>query len=191
MMQSFPMFQENLQKQINKVISFILHRKLKSYENYPQNIKKTLLDVTDQKLRIDIKNFIITKHKNIKNEIEEAERKLDENQKLFKQTQLVLKEKKEYINRLYDELVMLQNSRMYLKTKLNKKRKSYESILNLIRERNKDINRVSKELKKVKLDQKLLRDIQLNNLQRINEIRSDIESLKINQININELISGD
>ena len=80
---------------------------------------------------------------------------------------------------------------MYLKTKLNKKRKSYESILNLIRERNKDINRVSKELKKVKLDQKLLRDIQLNNLQRINEIRSDIESLKINQININELISGD
>ena len=104
---------------------------------------------------------------------------------------MVLKEKKEYINRLYDELVMLQNSRMYLKTKLNKKRKSYESILNLIRERNKDINRVSKELKKVKLDQKLLRDIQLNNLQRINEIRSDIESLKINQININELISGD
>ena len=63
--------------------------------------------------------------------------------------------------------------------------------MNLIRERNKDINRVSKELKKVKLDQKLLRDIQLNNLQRINEIRSDIESLKINQININELISGD
>lgn len=149
MMESFPMFSDNLQKQVNKVISFIIHGKLQFYDNYPQDVKKTLLDVTNQKLRINIKKYL--KYQTQKNqiELEQTKAKLNEKQKLFNQTELLLKEKNKTINQLY------------------------------------------KEIKKLTQEKNLLKRIQLNNSQEIESTKDYLKTLQENQSKLYKLLKED
>lgn len=48
----------NMQKQINRVISFINNKKLIGYDSYPIDIKKTLLTYSDNILKINIRKFL-------------------------------------------------------------------------------------------------------------------------------------
>ena len=53
-----PEMKKNIQKQINKIITFINHKKLLGYDNYPVDIKKTLLNETDNLIKIKIKRYL-------------------------------------------------------------------------------------------------------------------------------------
>lgn len=149
MMKSFPMFQENLQKQINKVISFIIHGKLQYYDTYPQDIKKTLLDVTNQKLRINIKKYLKYQIQKNQIELEKTRAKLNENKKLFNQTEQMLKDKNKTINQLY------------------------------------------KEIKKLTQEKTLLKRIQLNNSQEIDNTKDYLKTLQENQSKLDKILQED
>lgn len=52
-----PDIAQNVQKQINKIISFIIHGKLAGHEEYPIGIKNTILTETNNIINLDIKNI--------------------------------------------------------------------------------------------------------------------------------------
>ena len=45
---------KNIQKQMNRVITFINRKKISGYDNYPVDIKQTLLRETDNLIKIKI-----------------------------------------------------------------------------------------------------------------------------------------
>lgn len=76
---------KNMQKQINRVVSFINNRKLIGYDSYPIDIKKTLLNFTDNILHINIRKFFRFYQKGALNDLEKAEARLSvENEKYDK-----------------------------------------------------------------------------------------------------------
>ncbi len=53
-----PEMKKNIQKQMNRVITFINRKKLSGYDNYPVDIKQTLLRETDNLIKIKIKKYL-------------------------------------------------------------------------------------------------------------------------------------
>lgn len=53
-----PEMKKNIQKQMNKIITYIKHNKLKGFENYPMDIKQTLLRETDNILKVKIQKYL-------------------------------------------------------------------------------------------------------------------------------------
>lgn len=53
-----PEMKKNMQKQINKIITFLKHGKLEGYEDYPVEIKQTLLTQTDNIIKIKIQDYL-------------------------------------------------------------------------------------------------------------------------------------
>lgn len=58
MLKVFPEMKQNLQKQINKVLTFIMHGKLANHEKYPVGIKNTVLKETDNMINLNITKYL-------------------------------------------------------------------------------------------------------------------------------------
>lgn len=117
LMEYFPNFAENLQKQLNKIVVFIKNGKLNNYDHYPVKVKKTLLDVTNQKLRINIKKYLKYKDKAAAVELENAKAVLTNNKNLLKETKSELSSHNAKINKLVKELKQLVKEKKALKNK--------------------------------------------------------------------------
>ena len=77
-----PEMVENMQKQINRVVSFITNRKLIGYDSYPIDIKRTLLNNSDNILRINVRKFLKFHKQRAMKKLEKAEAILNaENEK--------------------------------------------------------------------------------------------------------------
>lgn len=114
MMEKFPEFSQNIQKQLNKVMAFIKNKKLTGYELYPQRVKKTLLDVTDQKLRINIKKFLKFKEKEAEIKLEHAKASYIQNKTRLQETNSEISEYNKKIDELKQELKRLQDEKNIL-----------------------------------------------------------------------------
>ena len=53
-----PEMKKNLQRQMNRIMTFINREKLTGYDNYPVDIKKTLLNETDNLIKIKVKKYL-------------------------------------------------------------------------------------------------------------------------------------
>lgn len=147
-MEYFPKFQENLQKQMDRVMSFIKNGKLKHYETYPQKVKKTLLEVTDQKLRINIKKFLKEKAKEAQLKLDSTKAALADNQKLYNETESTLKEKQKSINNLYKEIKTLKKDKEFLENiqaQNNKRLKDLKNDLKVQENYNQEISKALEE----------------------------------------------
>ena len=58
LMEYFPNFADNIQKQLNQIIKLIKTRRLEEYATYPLKIKKTLQRNTKNKINVDISKYI-------------------------------------------------------------------------------------------------------------------------------------
>ena len=77
-----PEMLENMQKQINRVVSFITNRKLIGYDSYPVDVKRTLLNNSDNILRINVRKFLKFYKQRALKKLEKAEAILNaENEK--------------------------------------------------------------------------------------------------------------
>ena len=74
-----PEMKKNIQKQINRIITFINSEKLIGYDNYPLDIKKTLLRETDNLIKIKINKYLKYKEQQALSKIEAAKASLDNN----------------------------------------------------------------------------------------------------------------
>lgn len=72
----FPQMKKNIQQQCNKVMTFIMHGKLTGADNYPIEIKKTLLEETDNIIKLNISKYLKFKEK-------QAELKLKRSEAIF------------------------------------------------------------------------------------------------------------
>ena len=116
-MEKFPEFAANLQKQLNKIMVFIRHDKLSGYDLYPQRVKKTLLDVTDQKLRINIKKFLKFKEKEAELRFQHAKARYAQNKNLLQETNSEISNNNKKIDELRRELKRLQEEKTILQNK--------------------------------------------------------------------------
>ena len=116
-MEKFPEFSQNIQKQLNKVMAFIKNKKLTGYELYPQKVKKTLLDVTDQKLRINIKKFLKFKEKEAELRFQHAKARYAQNKNLLQETNSEISNNNKKIDELRRELKRLQEEKTILQNK--------------------------------------------------------------------------
>lgn len=85
-----PEMKQNLQKQINKVITFIKHRKLVGYDDYPVDVKQNLLDQSDNILKININKYLQYREEQAVQNLERAKAELAGNEEKFKETSLRL-----------------------------------------------------------------------------------------------------
>lgn len=53
-----PEMKKNLQKQLNKIITFIKHKKLLNYDSYPLEIKQTVWENTDNIIKLKINQYL-------------------------------------------------------------------------------------------------------------------------------------
>lgn len=142
-----PEMRANLQKQINKVITFIKHGKLIGYDNYPVEVKPVLLKASDNFLKIRINNILKFKEKqsrlayqnaesvyidqlknyyDITSKLDEVNSKLDELQKVFK----TLKKEKRIIS---EKLSLAEEQKEYLKTSLDNKKAALNASIDAIK----------------------------------------------------------
>lgn len=68
-----PDIAQNVQKQINKIISFIIHGKLAGYEDYPVGIKQTMLNETNNIINLDIKKYLKFREDKASKKLEKAQ----------------------------------------------------------------------------------------------------------------------
>lgn len=68
-----PDIAQNVQKQINKIISFIIHGKLAGYEDYPVGIKQTMLNETNNIINLDIRKYLKFREDKASKKLEKAQ----------------------------------------------------------------------------------------------------------------------
>lgn len=68
-----PDIAQNVQKQINKIISFIIHGKLAGHEEYPIGIKNTVLTETNNIINLDIKKYLKFREDKASKKLEKAQ----------------------------------------------------------------------------------------------------------------------
>ena len=146
----FPEFATNVQKQMNRVITFITHGKLPSYEDYPKGVKKTLLDVTNQKLRINIKKYLKFVDEKAQNELIKAKALYDNDQKLIAKTNSDIAANDAKIAELKRQIQNLQEEKEILD--FQKQRYAQKSVIskNIYNEAKVKANRATGDLEKDK-----------------------------------------
>ena len=119
-----PEMKSNLQKQINKVITFIKHGKLIGYDNYPEEVKPVLLNASDNFLKIRIRNLLkyrqqnaLTAYENSESEYQHVLQNFDD--RVEKLTDLDVK-----IQKLKSELSAMKKERQIMAKKVNESRES-------------------------------------------------------------------
>lgn len=138
----------NMQKQINKVISFIKNGKLIGYDSYPVDVKKTLLAQSDNKIKINIRKFLYHYDDVASKKLENAEKAyaVDE-QKLNKTSEKIssidakLEEAISIVRKLKKERKVLQTeldslikNKDFLELNVLEKENNVKEITNLIDE---------------------------------------------------------
>ncbi|CDE88180.1 TPA: HNH endonuclease [Candidatus Gastranaerophilales bacterium HUM_20] len=73
LMRIHPNIKENVQKQINKIISYLIHGKLKGHEDYPIGIKKTMLTETNNMINLDISKYLKIREERAAKQLEKAQ----------------------------------------------------------------------------------------------------------------------
>lgn len=79
-----PEMKANLQKQLNKIMTFIKHRKLLNYDTYPLEIKQTVWDNTDHIIKLKINEFLMYRQQQAAKKLKIVQARHDENEKRCK-----------------------------------------------------------------------------------------------------------
>lgn len=74
---------QNLQKQFNKIMTFIKHGKLKGYDDYPIAIKQNILDGSDNLIRPKIGEYLKFRKEHAEQKLEQAQAALSKDQAAF------------------------------------------------------------------------------------------------------------
>ncbi len=138
-----PEMKVNLQKQINKVITFVKHGKLIGYDDYPIDVKDVLLNSSDNFLKIKIRNLLkfrenqsrsayqnaeaiyieqLKNYYDMRSKLDDVNAKLDELQKVFK----ALKKEKRIIS---DKLALADDQKEYSKLTLDNKKAALDAAI--------------------------------------------------------------
>lgn len=146
----YPEFAQNVQKQMNRLVSFITHGKLPTYEEYPKKVKKTLLDVTNQKLRINIKKYLKFVDEKAQNELVKAKALYDNDQKLLSHANSNIAANDAKIEELKRQIQKLQEEKEILD--FQKQRYAQKSVIskNIYNEAKLKANRATGDLEKDK-----------------------------------------
>lgn len=143
-----PEMKKNIQKQINKIITYIKHDKLKGFENYPMEIKQTLLTQTDNILKIKIQKYLkyreqqaIQRLKLSKASFErdmqktkEADSKLKDIESRLEELLSTVKQLKKEKHRIIESLEQTNESLSYLEQVVNSNETELLNIQKLIDE---------------------------------------------------------
>lgn len=78
-----PEMMQNLQKQFNKIMTFIRHGKLKGYDDYPIDIKQNILEGSDNLIRPKIGEYLKFRKERAEQRLEKAQALLAKNQIAF------------------------------------------------------------------------------------------------------------
>ncbi len=104
----YPDFQSNLQKQINTVISYIKGGRLLTYEEYPQQIKKTMLYATHQNIRINIKKYLKYQAQKAKQKLEKEQQNLTLRSEKLEKTKQEINQAEVLLNQLKEKIQLLR-----------------------------------------------------------------------------------
>ena len=107
----YPDFQSNLQKQINTVMSYIKGGRLLTYEDYPQQIKKTMLYATHQRIRINIKKYLKYQAQKAKQNLEKEKQNLTLRTQKLKETKLEITQAEFLLKQLEEKIQRLKQKK--------------------------------------------------------------------------------
>lgn len=87
-----PEIKKNLQKQLNRIMSYIKHGKLPDYEDYPLEIKQTVWQETDHTIKLKIDEYLKYREEQAKSRLKTAKAKLAKNDEVYQKSSQQLEE---------------------------------------------------------------------------------------------------
>lgn len=78
-----PEMVQNMQKQMNRVITFIKHGKLLGYESYPVEVKQTLLEQSDNILKVNIRKYLQSRKERAAASLQQAQAAFKNDEQIF------------------------------------------------------------------------------------------------------------
>ena len=124
-----PQMIKNTQKQIAKIITFITHKKLTGYDEYPIGVKKTLIEQTDKQIVINIKKYLKFRQKQQLLLIEKNQAEVEKNTKKLiaakenaRNTANKIEDLEKQIKEQLKQLDQLKRSNEKQKRKVNKQK---------------------------------------------------------------------
>lgn len=78
-----PEMVQNIQRQMNRIITFIKHGKLLGYDSYPVEVKQTLLNQSDNILKVNIRKYLRYKQERAAESVKRAKAVFEKDEQLY------------------------------------------------------------------------------------------------------------
>ncbi len=127
-----PEMKKNLQKQMNKIITFINRGKLTGYDDYPVEIKNTLLNETDNLIKIKIKKYLKYREHQVLNKLQRAQASFEDNKEKADNALQKINTIDAVLSNLLDEIRQLKKDKHRISETLAKAEQSCEHYKNAI-----------------------------------------------------------
>lgn len=137
-----PEMKSNIQKQISKIITFINRDKLKEYDSYPIEVKETLIQETNNKIKINIKKYINYKALQSQNKLDRALASLEENKKKYDIADKKLKETEKELEKIMQQVRELKKTKARYIASLENANQNIESYENTVTKAKEELNNI-------------------------------------------------
>lgn len=122
-----PEMMNNLQKQFNKIITFIKHGKLIGYDDYPIVMKENVLNGSDNLIRLQIRDYLDFRKERAVKQVERTQAALVRDDDRINSVSGRISEIDEKIKELEAQIRKLKKERQPLKTKLEDAKEVYRA----------------------------------------------------------------
>ena len=123
---------KNIQKQMNRVITFINSKKISGYDNYPVDIKQTLLRETDNLIKIKIKKYLKYREQQALKRLEHARVAYEKDKETADNAIQKLNTIEAVLHNLLEEIKQLKKDKHRVSEALTKAEQSCEQYKNIM-----------------------------------------------------------
>ena len=127
-----PEMKKNIQKQMNRVITFINRKKISGYDNYPVDIKQTLLRETDNLIKIKIKKYLKYREQQALKRLEHARAAYEKDKETADNAIQKLNTIEAVLHNLLEEIKQLKKDKHRVSEALTKAEQSCEQYKNIM-----------------------------------------------------------
>ena len=106
-----PEMKINLQKQIDKIMTFIMHGRLKDYDNYPIGIRDNVKSNTDNEIILNINKYLKFREEKAEKSLESSKALLARDEALYQEAQQRIREIDAQLETLMSELRVLKKQK--------------------------------------------------------------------------------
>ena len=121
-----PEMYENIQKQLNKVMNFIMRGKLINYDNYPIGIRDTVLEETDNLIKLNIDKYLKFREEKALKSLELSKNIFEKNEQSYNDAAIKLEKINMQLEKTMQKLRNLKKQKRKLNEQLEEISKSKE-----------------------------------------------------------------